>query len=153
MRRAIGDTVPGKSFMSNQILIVSDVLKQREAIHRQANRAGFADREIVEAIDEASAYDKIKTNEFQAAVIDLCLITGENDPRPGLRVIKALHEEEPACRIVALTAFAEDSGSDAIRAGANDFIFMGWEYIEWTELLRNLLTLWRKASPRTFAVR
>ena len=39
--------------MSNQILIVSDEDHQREAILRQAARAGFADQEIVVAIDEA----------------------------------------------------------------------------------------------------
>ena len=138
--------------MSNQILIVSDTDEQRQAIRRAASRAGFAKGEIVEADDEASAHKKIKTDEFSFAVIDLCL-SPEEDPREGLRVIKALHEEQPVCRIVGLTAHAEGSGVEALRAGANDFIFTGWEYIEWTELLKNLLTLWRKASPRTFAVR
>ena len=94
--------------MSNQILIVSDEDHQREAILRQAARAGFADQEIVVAIDEASAYDRIKTGEFQVAVVDLCLNLDE-DPSDGLRVIKALNEEQPACRIVGLTRFAKDS--------------------------------------------
>jgi ActR/RegA family two-component response regulator len=138
--------------MSNQILIVSNTDEQRQAICRVASRAGFGNREIVEAADEASAHEKIKTDEFQFAVIDLCL-TLELDPSDGLRIIKALHEEQPACRIVALTEHAKDMGAEALNEGADDFIFTGWAYISWTELLKNLLTLWRKASPRTFAAR
>ena len=131
-----------------KILLVHDNTTTRCAIRRAIVRAGYSDGEIVEAADEASAFDAIRTQRFDIAVIDISL-TEEEDTTEGLDVIEELRSRDATCRILGLTRKFAEFGAEVLDRGGDDFIFTEWASIDYLELLRNKLTMWRKARPRT----
>jgi CheY-like chemotaxis protein len=135
------------------ILVVDDTPEQQAEICNQARKAGFQDAEINVVTNRADADNLLAGKKFHVAVIDLCLIRGEDDdPSLGLELIREVRDRQPNCRIVGLTRFAHERGVDVINCGADDFIYTGWPRIAWTELLKNKLTLWRQARPRVCAI-
>ena len=132
-----------------KILIVHDTPKYLEAIRDTALAAGYA--EIVEAVDEESAYKTIDSAQFDVAVIDISL-TKDQPTTEGLGIIKALRERQPRCRIIGLTTAHRDLGVKVLDEGADDFIYTGWATIDYLDLLRHKLTMWRRARPRRFMV-
>jgi DNA-binding response OmpR family regulator len=138
--------------MGKRILIVDNLDSQRRHIYMTAREAGFDDDSIVQAGDQESAEQLIKEDEYDVAVVDLNLTEGR-DTREGLDVIKTLRSRQPGCWIIGLTTTLKDDGPEVYSYGGNDFIYTGWAYINWMELLRNRLEIFRKAPSPSFAVR
>ena len=110
-------------------------------------RAGYLEDEITEAKDEASGREAINTQRFDVAVIDISLTEGEPTTE-GLDLIEALRERQRGCRILGLTTVLRDVGADVLDRGGDDFIYTRWASIDYLELLKNRLSIWRKARPR-----
>jgi DNA-binding response OmpR family regulator len=130
-----------------KILLVHDTPEQLRDIRKAALRAGYTGTEIVEAADERSAYEAIDNNQFDVAIIDISLTPGELT-HEGLGIIKTLRERQIRCRILGLTSKLHELGADVLDEGADDFIYTEWASINYLELLRNKLAIWRKARPR-----
>ena len=82
-------------------------------------------------------------------MVDISLTDGE-DTTEGLDVIEELRKASMmSCRIVGLTNKLQDVGPEVLDRGGDDFIFTEWASIDYLELLRNKLMMWRRARPRT----
>jgi DNA-binding NtrC family response regulator len=138
--------------MGKRILIVDDLDRQRKVIYETAREAGFEDHSIVMAEDLESAEQLIKEDDYDVAVIDLSLTEGL-DTREGLDVIRTLRSHHPGCWIIGLTTKGKDDGPEVYNHGGNDFIYTNWAYINWKELLRNRLEIFRKLPSDSLAVR
>ncbi|MGP0067787.1 MAG: response regulator [Isosphaeraceae bacterium] len=131
-----------------KVLLVHDDEETLWAIRRAVVRAGYADSEVVEAIDEASALEAIGTQRFDVAVVDISLTPGEPTTE-GLDIIEQLRKRQTSCRILGLTTKYPEIGAEVLDRGGDDFIFTEWATINYLELLGNKLKIWRKARPRT----
>lgn len=126
------------------LLIVDDNKERLKQIHAAAVDIDFAPGDILSAANEDEAMHLIddSNREIDLAIIDLVLT--QLPEMTGLRVIESLRERRPNCRIIALTSQGDEAfGIDAMRAGADDFISILWEYINWYSLLKLRLKLWR----------
>jgi ActR/RegA family two-component response regulator len=131
----------------NKLLIVENDSADRDAIAQKAWAVGFPKDSLVFAWTEEQAYDLIRQESFQLAVVDICL---SEPPKPdeqaeGYRVISRLHQQQPDCRIIAKTrqlgiAFARK----AMSCGAHDVISSRWDYLDWKALLQQRLDLWKR---------
>ncbi len=142
--------------IDEKLLVVDDDEFQFEEITRAAGESGIHD--VRWADSEAEAYRLIESEEFLLAVVDI-MLSRPAELCEGLRIIERIRSSQPNCRIIALTTRGRnDVGIQALRAGADDFVCGEWSYINWSELLRQRLDLWRgvvRSRPdRTrFAVR
>jgi ActR/RegA family two-component response regulator len=130
-----------------KVLLVHDDRNQRQAIRRAVLRAGYADSEIFEAVDEATGLAAIGTLHFDVAVVDLSL-TGGKDTTEGLGIIEELRKQQSTCRILGLTSKLRELGAEVLDRGGDDFIFTEWASIDYLELLTNKLAIWRRSRPR-----
>jgi DNA-binding response OmpR family regulator len=127
--------------MADRLLVVDDDQFQFDEIAHVAGESGI--RDVRWASSEAEAYAQIGTEQFLLAVVDI-MLSRPDELREGLRIIDRIRTEQPNCRIIALTTRGRnDVGIQALRAGADDFVCGDWRYINWTELLRQRLDLWR----------
>src|SRR5689334_3277448 len=103
------------------ILLVDDDAFNREGVRLFLSREGF---QILEAGDEATAWDIAQQQTPAVAITDLCLPPDPQTPsRPshncGVRLAHRLKDAYPAMGIILFSAY-EDRGSeilDLIRAG------------------------------------
>jgi|GEM_PF-778591 len=103
------------------ILLVDDDAFNREGVRLYLSREGF---QVLEAGDEATAWDLAQRQTPAVAITDLCLPPDPQTPsRPshnfGVRLAHRLKEAYPAMGVILFSAY-EDRGSeilDLIRAG------------------------------------
>ncbi len=127
-----------------RLLVVDDEGPKRERIVRAASAVGFERDEIVQASTQAEAEELIDSLEpvIDFAVVDVVLTT--LPAKTGLEVIQSLRDRHPHCKIIALTdKGGTEFGVEAMNAGADDFISLKWEYVNWYSLLQQRLVLWR----------
>ena len=128
-----------------RVLVVDNDQVQRADIVRAALEIGL---EPVEAVTEEDVLRLIAGDDFPMAVIDIMPIDAV-DMTDGLKVIRALHEKQRGCRIIALAARAgDDVATQALQAGADDCIATKWKFINWQNLLQQRLALWRTVAER-----
>src|SRR5436190_1161880 len=113
-----------------KVLLVHDDEETLWAIRRAALRAGYAESEVVEAIDETSALEAIDTQRFDVAVVDISLTPNESTTE-GLDVIEQLRRRQPTCRILGLTTKHAELGAEVLDRGGDDFIFTEWATIDY----------------------
>lgn len=130
-----------------RVLIVDDVKDDVDDITAAAREAGLSEDSLTVARTEGEANAHIRDYEFDLAVIDLCLSLPQKQPgkEEGLDVIARLHEEQPACRIIAKTTHRGlREAREALARGANDVVSSKWELLDWRTLLRQRLDFWRR---------
>ena len=97
------------------ILVVDDEDKMRHLLSIMLERSGHR---VDDASDGRQAWEKIKSVAYDMAITDIKM------PRmSGLELLQRIKQEEVACPVVFITAFATvDSAVDAMRSGAADYI-------------------------------
>lgn len=125
-----------------KLLVVDDTAEQRKRIVRAARDAGFDEEDIIEAatIEEARNTTEDVSPDF--AVVDIVL--SHLPEKLGLTLIEELRVKYPGCKIIGLTSKGgTDFGIEAMSAGADDFVSMKWDYVNWYALLTQRLIMWR----------
>jgi two-component system response regulator RegA len=97
------------------LLIVEDDASFARVLRRSFQRRGY-DVAVCEGLDELP--ERLAEARFGYAVVDLKLASGS-----GLKVVKTLHDHDPAMRIVVLTGFASIvTAVEAIKLGACHYL-------------------------------
>lgn len=109
-------TNPAPSPNAPTLLIVDDDAVFRNRLARAMTKKGYA---VETAADEAGAADIYTRTAPHFAVLDMRLADGGN----GLKIVEALRNTHPACRIVMLTGYGNiASAVVAVKAGAVDYL-------------------------------
>jgi DNA-binding response OmpR family regulator len=125
-----------------KLLVVDDDDKQRRRIVRAARDAGFDVHEIIEAVSLEDAREKGEGERVDFAVVDIVLTAPPE--KVGLCLIGELRLRHPRCKIIGLTSKGgTEFGIEAMNAGADDFVSMKWDLVNWYELLKQRLIMWR----------
>lgn len=110
---------------------------------RCAQETGFAPENIHIAQSAGEALALIQRIIPDIAVVDPHLTDNER-LEDGIEVIKTLRGLHRQCIIICLTMRGTpELGIRAMLAGANDHIDVSWAYINWYELLKQKLDLWK----------
>ncbi|MDD4287103.1 MAG: response regulator [Candidatus Peribacteraceae bacterium] len=112
-------------------------------VARIAREAGVAPEDIFVARTKADALALIQKLIPDFAVVDPHL-TEDERLEDGIEIIKTLRGLSRQCIIICLTMQGTpELGIRALLVGANDHIDVSWAYINWHELLRQKLDLWK----------
>lgn len=108
--------------MSIQILLVDDDTFNREGMRLYLAREGL---EIVEAGDEAAAWQAAQAQRFDAAIIDISIPADKHTPLRasnslGIQLAGRIKRAYPATGVVLFSAYGDRGGEifDMVRAGA-----------------------------------
>jgi two-component system response regulator PilR (NtrC family) len=110
--------------MIHRLLIIDDDPRSVEILKLRIKPLRF---QVTIANDQETAYDILKRNVFDIALVDLRLKSDPGDLDPDIEVgyatIRYLEEHYPAMPVIAVTAFDEMSevNTQAVKAGADDF--------------------------------
>lgn len=117
MQTAIQTPRPAKApTLLPTLLIVDDDAVFRNRLARAMEKKGYA---VETAADETGAAEIYTRTAPQYAVLDMRLADGGN----GLKVVEALRQRHPECRIVMLTGYGNiASAVVAVKAGAVDYL-------------------------------
>ncbi len=100
-----------------RLLLVDDHAMVREGLARVLERAGFQ-WQIRGASNAFEALDLMRTEDFDAAVVDLSM-----PGMSGLDLIRRIHSEHPATRVLVLSMHAEEQYAiRALKAGAHGYV-------------------------------
>ncbi len=124
------------------ILLVDDERLVRRSLEKTLLRAGF---DVLTAEDCASGLEAFRKageegEEVGLAVLDLNMPDFDGRPAPGagLELLDRLHSENPALKVVVLTAYDEiNKARDAVKRGAAAYFVKGREQ-GLVELIREL---------------
>jgi DNA-binding NarL/FixJ family response regulator len=110
-----------------KVLLVDDDAFNREGMQLYLNREGL---EVVEAGDEASAWELAKTQAFDASVIDISIPPDSASPSLvgnsfGIHLAHQLKQAYPALGIVIFSAYGDRGGDifDMVRAGTRGLAY------------------------------
>jgi CheY-like chemotaxis protein len=127
---------PEEKSMSRLLIIDDNDDGQRYEIIDAAKSAGIYETEMALPASWEEAEQAIH-EEAPIAVVDMNLWGGRSEG--GIELIRRLHDSQPRCRIISLTAKRGDLGSRALDAGARLFIYMNRKVNPWkTELIEEL---------------
>jgi DNA-binding NarL/FixJ family response regulator len=113
--------------MPVQILLVDDDTFNREGVRLYLNREGL---DVVEAGDEATAWQAVYEQVFQAAVIDISIPPDQSTPVRvsnsfGIRLAQRLKKANPALGVVLFSAYGDRGGEifDMVRSGTRGLAY------------------------------
>lgn len=101
--------------MATRILVVDDEKLIRWALRERLEKEGY---EVLDAADGAAASQIIAEQEFDLALLDLCLPDSD-----GLTLMRQAHARFPEIPAIIITAYSSvDSAVDAMKQGAFDYV-------------------------------
>lgn len=99
----------------SHILVVDDEIRIRHLLSMMLERRGF---KVDQAGDGVEAFEKIEASSYDMVICDIKMPKTD-----GLGLIRKIKENDIACPIIFITAFATiDSSVEAMRLGAVDYI-------------------------------
>jgi DNA-binding NtrC family response regulator len=123
------------------ILVADDQPDVLQALRLLLKSEGFSCRT---ASSPAEAADALKSEAFDAALIDLNYSRDTTSGKEGLELIETLRAIETQLPVVVMTAWGTiDIAVEAMRRGAGDFIEKPWENRRLISVLRNQVALGR----------
>ncbi len=124
------------------ILLVDDNRHVAESLGLAMRLAGHR---LDHAEGPEAALSLLASRRFDAILLDLNYSPGKIDGAEGLALLTRLHAEDPAARIVVITAHSGIRiAVAAMRAGASDFVMKPWRN---AELIATLERVARQAAP------
>lgn len=119
--------------MSKTILVVEDTVDTRELLHLYFSSAGFT---VIVAADGGEGLHRAKADRPDLIVTDIQMPNLD-----GIGMIKQLRAELEYANIpiIALSAYGNESSSEAIRAGATKTLTKPMNMEELTSIIVNLL--------------
>ena len=108
-----------------RILIADDQLTVLEALRLMLKSEGY---EVELAETPQAALDLLRTNAFDAALIDLNYTLDTTSGVEGLELLPMIRKLRPDTPVVVMTAWATlETAIEAMRRGASDFIQKPWD--------------------------
>jgi DNA-binding NtrC family response regulator len=93
----------------------------------------------------AGALEAVRSEPFDAAIIDLNYARDTTSGREGLELLSQIHTLEPLLPVVVMTAWATiDVAVEAMRRGARDFLEKPWDNHRVLAIVRNQVSLGRE---------
>ncbi len=128
--------------MSNpRILVTDDQGDVLEALRLLLKSEGYA---CVTCQSPAAALDAVRSERFDAALIDLNYTRDTTSGQEGIELVGALRKRDPDLPVVVMTAWGTiDVAVQAMRAGAGDFIEKPWDNRRLVSVLRAQVELGR----------
>ncbi|WP_082450200.1 response regulator [Sphingomonas sp. Leaf231] len=145
--RPNSDTVFGNGHPSDassglSILLVDDNRHVAESLGVAMRLAGHR---LAHAEGPEAALSLLASQRFDAILLDLNYSLGQTDGAEGLALLARLHVEDPAARIVVITAHSGIRiAVAAMRAGASDFVMKPWRN---ADLIAALERVARQTGP------
>ena len=107
------------------------------------DRAGHGEIQITQAKSSREAAELIASKMFDLAIVDTVISYYNDVPDAGFRVMRQLRDEQPECRIIAMSGRVSDrEGERALEAGASSFFTAAWGQIEPVSYLRQRVSIW-----------
>jgi two-component system, OmpR family, copper resistance phosphate regulon response regulator CusR len=133
---------PGKSAVSNLILVVEDEPGIVDFLERGLRKHGF---EVTSALDGVSGARKALTEDVDLVVLDVML-----PGRSGLDLLEEVHQGKPSLPVIILTARAEvEQRVIGLDAGAVDYLTKPFSLSELAARIRAQLRVAAHAAPTT----
>jgi len=113
------------------LLVIDDEQTVLDTVRRIAVRAGF------EVLTCASGTEGIEAS--RSAKPDLVMVDLRMPDLDGLHVLRAIHQADPACRMVLMTGYASvETAVEAIKIGAMDYLSKPLDVVRVEQLLLNV---------------
>ncbi len=141
------DTVFGNGHANDassglSILLVDD---NRHVAESLGVAMRLAEHRLAHAEGPEAALSLLASQRFDAILLDLNYSPGKTDGAEGLALLTRLHAEDPAARIVVITAHSGIRiAVAAMRAGASDFVMKPWRN---ADLIATLERVARQTGP------
>ena len=115
------------------ILIIEDENLIRSSLARALKRDGFS---IAEAQDVNGALEAVRQKAWELVILDLYL----GDGMHGLPMIREIHRQSPATKIIVITAFGtEEVRESALMEGIDRFYDKPFEISELRQSVKEVL--------------
>jgi DNA-binding NtrC family response regulator len=125
-----------------RVLVADDQPDVLAAMRLLLRNAGF---EPVTITSPAGLLEAVRSESFDAAVIDLNYARDTTSGREGLELLAQLQQLDASLPVVVMTAWATiEIAVEAMRRGARDFIEKPWENHRVVAILRNQVSLARE---------
>jgi len=125
-----------------RILIVEDLIPVMDWLY-QSVQLVYSDASISKVFDLSSALEKVKTQEYDLALVDIGLPDGS-----GLDVVDHLTQNNKATLIVMTTIFDDDQHVfSALRKGAKGYILKDQDKEQLAQMLQNIENGQQPISP------
>jgi sigma-B regulation protein RsbU (phosphoserine phosphatase) len=139
---AISQRPSATDFAAGRVLIADDQPHILVALEMLLKGSGFSTEVVT---DPARVMRAMKTEQFDAVLMDLNYTRGTVGGKEGLDLVSQIRSVDSLLPVVVMTAWSSvDLAVEAMRRGASDFVQKPWENQELLQKLQNQLSVARE---------
>ncbi len=128
-----------KSGERHKILVVDDEREACSILQEFFRRFGY---QVITATEGGTALNLVRQEQPQLVLLDIKM-----SGMSGIEVLKLLREEQPACRVVIVTAVKDDAvWNEAKQYGANGYLTKPFNLEELSALVKEQLEAFDRGS-------